>query len=140
MLHDPTSDRPCGGARPSVARRIAMKAARSRNNPALRHCGFSLAALLLIAGGMDIVSTNIAIAAGYTEGNPIVGSLQTTLGSLWAVPKIALPIAAAYLVLWLPSRRMIRCARLVVAGYALIMVNNLWIAVPEVSAYVEWLT
>ncbi len=137
MLHDPTSNRPCGGARQSLTGRIASRAARSRDNAALRHCGFALAALLLIAGGLDTVSTNVALAAGYAEGNPIVGALQSTLGPMWVLPKIALHLAAAYLVLWLPSRRMIRCARLVVAGYALIVVNNVWIAIPEVSAYFE---
>ena len=137
MARRPTTDAQGERARSGRARRIASKAARSRNCAALRHTGFALAAMLLIAGGMDTVSTNVALAAGYAEGNPIVGSLQTTLGSWWALPKIALHLAAAYLVLWQPSRRMIRCARLVVAGYALIVFNNLWNAIPEVLAYVE---
>ncbi len=118
-------------------RRLVAKAARARDCAALKHTGFALAAMLLIAGGMDAVSTNVALAGGFAEGNPVIDSLQKTLGSLWVLPKVALHLAAAYLLLWLPSRRMIRCARLVVAGYALILFNNLWIAIPEFSAYVE---
>ncbi len=137
MSDQPTADRARGPTRPSLAHRIALKAERSRDCAALRHTGFALAALLLIAGGMDTASTNVALAAGFVEGNPFVGSMQTTFGSLWIMPKIALHLATAYLVLWLPSRRMIRCARLVVAGYAVIVFNNLWIAIPEFSAYVE---
>ena len=137
MAYRPTLDRRQDRPRPNLARRILAKAARSRDCAPLRHTGFALAAMLLIAGGMDAVSTNVALAGGFTEANPVMDSLQTTMGSWWVVPKIALHLAAAYLLLWLPSRRMIRCARLVVAGYVLILFNNLWIAIPDVSAYVE---
>ncbi len=137
MAHRPTTDEQDDRAILRLMRLIGSKAARSRNCASLRHTGFALAALLLIAGGMDAVSTNVALTGGYVEGNPIVGSLQTSLGLWWVLPKIVLHLVAAYFLLWLPSRRMIRCARLVVAGYVLIVFNNLWIAIPEVSAYVE---
>ena len=139
MAHAAHTDGRNDRTRPGLARRIAARAARAREYAPLRHTGFVLAAILLIAGGLDAVSTNLALAGGFTEGNPVVGSLQTTLGSWWILPKIALHLAAAYLLLWLPSRRMIRCARVVAAGYVLILFNNLWIAIPNLSVYVEGL-
>ena len=139
MAHAADTHEPNDRPRPSLARRIAAKAARSRGCATLRHTGFVLAFMLLIAGGMDVVSTNVALAGGFAEGNPVMGSLQTTLGSWWVLPKIALHLAAAYWLLWLPSRRMIRCARIVAAGYVLILFNNLWIAIPALSAYVQQL-
>ncbi len=51
------------------AKRIAL---RSRNNERLMHWGRVLAAALVIIGGLDIVSTNAALAAGQIEANPLV--------------------------------------------------------------------
>ena len=60
-----------------LAKRISL---RSRNNVRLRYWGRVLAAVFVVIGGLDIISTNAALAAGHFEGNPLVRSLQADMG------------------------------------------------------------
>ena len=108
-----------------LAKRIAL---RSRNNERLMHWGRVLAAALVIIGGLDIVSTNVALAAGQIEGNPLVRSLQADMGSWWSLPKMAFHLVLAYLVLWIPSKRMLATGALVSAAYVLLVANNFYLA------------
>ncbi len=107
------------------AKRIAL---RSRANKRLKRWGRVLAAVILILGGFDLISTDAALTAGQIEGNPLVGSIQAELGSLWALPKIAFHLALACLVLWIPSKRMLFIGAVVSAGYVLLVANNLYLA------------
>ena len=61
-----------------LAKRISL---RSRNNVRLRYWGRVLAAVFVVIGGMDSISTNAALAAGHFEGNPLVRSLRDDMGS-----------------------------------------------------------
>ena len=90
--------------------------------------GRTLAAMLVIVAGIDIVSTSAALANGGIEGNPVALAMQEHLGASWAVPKVLIHLFFALFILWLPSTRMLRCAGLVVVGYLLVAVNNLQIA------------
>ncbi len=105
-----------------LARRIACK---SRNNQRLRRWGRVLALAMVIVGGLDLVSTNAALAAGQLEGNPFLRSIQLDLGSWWSLPKMAFHLALAYLVLWIPSKRMLATGAVVSAVYVLLIANNL---------------
>ncbi len=107
------------------AKRIARK---SRNNERLMHWGRVLAAVLVIIGGLDIVSTNAALAAGQFEGNPLIRWLQADMGSWWSLPKMALHLVLAYLVLWIPSKRMLAIGAVVSAAYILLIANNFYLA------------
>jgi hypothetical protein len=51
-----------------LARRIAYN---SRNNERLRSWGRILALSIVVMGGLDLVSTNAALASGQLEGNPL---------------------------------------------------------------------
>ena len=107
------------------AKRIAH---RSRNDLRLRCWGRVLAAVFVIIGGLDLVSTNAALAAGHFEGNPLVRSLQADMGSWWSLPKMAFHLLLAYLILWIPSKRMLVTGSLVSAAYVLLLVNNFYLA------------
>jgi hypothetical protein len=87
-----------------LARRIAYK---SRNNQRLKSWGRILALMVVVMGGLDLVSTNAALASGHLEGNPLLRSMQVDLGFWWSLPKMAFHLALAYLVLWIPSKRML---------------------------------
>jgi len=78
----------------------------------------------VVVAVIDVVSTNAALAAGHVEGNPLIRELQASLGSWWPVPKIAFHLALGLLILWLPSRKMMSMAGLVVVGYVAIIINN----------------
>ncbi len=108
-----------------LAKRISL---RSRNNMRLRYWGRVLAAVFVVIGGLDIISTNAALAAGHFEGNPLVRSLQADMGSWWSLPKMAFHLLLAYLILWIPSKRMLATGSLVSAAYLLLLVNNFYFA------------
>ncbi len=108
-----------------VARRISL---RSRDNMRLRYWGRVLATVFVIIGGLDVVSTNAALAAGHIEGNPLIRSLQADMGSWWSLPKMALHLFLAYLILWIPSKRMLTTGSLVSAAYVLLLINNFYLA------------
>ncbi len=107
------------------AKRIAL---RSRADKRLKRAGRVLATVILILGGLDVISTNAALATGQIEGNPLIRSLQAEMGIWWSIPKIAFHLALACLVLWIPSKRMLVVGAVVSAAYALLVANNLYLA------------
>ena len=109
----------------NLARRIART---SRHDHRLRRWGRVLAFTMVIVGGLDLVSTNVALAAGQIEGNPLLRSMQLDLGSWWSLPKMAFHLALAYLVLWIPSKRMLATGAVVSVAYVLLVANNLYLA------------
>ena len=113
----------------NLAKRISR---RSRNDLRLRYWGRVLAAVFVVIGGLDLVSTNAALAAGHFEGNPLVRSLQADMGSWWSLPKMAFHLLLAYLILWIPSKRMLATGSLVSAAYLFLLVNNFyWAGWPQ---------
>ena len=113
----------------NLAKRISR---RSRNDLRLRYWGRVLAAVFVVIGGLDLVSTNAALAAGHFEGNPLVRSLQADMGSWWSLPKMGFHLLLAYLILWIPSKRMLATGSLVSAAYLFLLVNNFyWAGWPQ---------
>ncbi len=108
-----------------LAKSIAVK---SRNNHRLSRWGRVLALAMVIVGGLDLVSTNAALAAGQVEGNPLLRTMKLDLGSWWALPNLAFHLALAYLVLWIPSKRMLATGAVVSVAYVLLVANNLYLA------------
>jgi hypothetical protein len=108
----------------ALAKRIA---ARARSDWQLVRRARLLALIFVVAGSLDIVSTNAALAAGHIEGNPLIGGLQDSLGAWWALPKYLFHVALAGLILWIPSRRMLKTAVAVNLAYFAIVLNNFYI-------------
>ncbi len=108
-----------------LARRIAFT---SRNNHRLQGLGRILAFAMVVVGGLDLVSTNVALAAGQIEANPLMHSIQLDLGLWWSLPKMAFHLALAYLVLWIPSKRMLATGAVVSVVYVMLVANNLYLA------------
>lgn len=108
-----------------LAKRIACA---SRKNHRLRRWGRVLALTMVIVGGLDLVSTNAALATGQFEGNPLLRSMQSDMGFWWSLPKMTFHLALAYLVLWIPSRRMLATGAVVSVVYGLLIANNFHLA------------
>ena len=70
--------------------------------------GFAAATLIVFVGVFDGISTNASLAAGNAEANGITATFQQNWGDLWFILKLIAHIAMAMVILWLPSRRMIR--------------------------------
>jgi len=112
---------------------LRRRAAESRQGPRAVGMARVLALLIVLVAGLDVVSTNMALAAGHVEGNPLIAALQASLGPWWSGPKVAFHLAIAYFVLWLPSRKMLAMSCFLVTGYALIAVNNIYWTTVAVS-------
>ena len=103
----------------------ARRAARcARSNEHLVRWGRVLALFLLILGGMDAASTNLALAAGHIESNPLMRSLQADMSFWWSFPKMGVHLVIAFLVLWFPSKRVLASGTMLSALYILLVINN----------------
>ena len=108
--------------------RLAARARDARQNRRLRRIAWFMAALLIVLGGLDVVSTSAALAAGNEEANPLIVNLQANLGSWWGLPKVFIHLLFAYFVVWLPTSRMLRAATIVSLFYGFVIVSNFSLA------------
>ena len=102
--------------------------AQCRGDRVIRGTALLVAALLILVGILDVISTNASLAVGNAEENPLVAALMRDWGVWWFVPKVAIHVALAALVLWLPSRGMLQKASAGVMLYAVIIVSNFHVA------------
>lgn len=87
--------------------------------------GAILGALIILLGVLDVISTNLVIAAGGNELNPIVAWFMESLDTWWHVPKLALHIVAGLLVYHvLRSRLAAGCAVALIIFYVAVVHNN----------------
>lgn len=107
---------------------ISQRREQSRQDQRLVLTARVLAALIVLVGILDVVSTNAALAAGYMESNVLIAAIQATWGIWWFVPKLAVHGALAAFVLWLPSKRMIWNARAGIMIYAVVIAANMHVA------------
>lgn len=105
------------------AQRIA---AASRNDSWLVRWGRVMAVVIMIIGGLDLVSTNVALAAGHFEANPMVRWFQDIMGEWWSIPKMTFHLLLASLVIWIPSKRMLATGVIVSVAYILLFANNMY--------------
>ena len=85
----------------------------------------ALAFALIIVGGIDVVGSNMALATGNIEANPLVGTVQDMFGSWWAAPKMVAHVLFAWFIIWLPPQRMIGSG--VVMFFIAIVANNFYL-------------
>ncbi len=102
-------------------RRAALCA---RSNVDLARWGRVLALFLLMLGGLDAASTNVALAAGHFESNPLMRFLQADMSFWWSFPKMGGHLAIAFLILWFPCKRVLASATMLSALYVLLVINN----------------
>ena len=91
----------------------------------IRHLGADLGVLIVLLGVLDVISTNMVIAAGGTEMNPIVSWTMEQLEHWWQMPKLAIHIVAGLLVFhWLNSRFTATLAFMLVFMYGVVVHHN----------------
>jgi hypothetical protein len=112
------------GLQEAINRRRASR----RRDSRLRLAARVVALLIVVVGVLDVVSTNASIGAGGTETNALVAALMAQLDTWWFLPKIAIHLIVAAVVLWLPSRPLLWKAQLCVAAYTLVIFTNFHIA------------
>lgn len=90
-----------------------------------RVMGAIFGVLIVLLGVLDVISTNLVLAAGGTELNPIVAWFMESLDSWWLVPKLTLHIIAGLLVYHvLRSRLAASCAVILIIFYVIVVQNN----------------
>jgi hypothetical protein len=107
---------------------VNRRRARRRRDSRLRLAARLLALMIVVAGVLDVVSTNASIAAGGVENNLFVAALMVQMGGWWFVPKLAVHLLVAAFVLWLPSYQLLRKARACVLIYTVIIATNFYMA------------
>jgi len=90
-----------------------------------RMMGAVIGILIIGLGILDVISTNLVLAAGGTELNPVVAWIMDGLDSWWPIPKMALHILAGVLAFYaLRSRLAATCAFVLVVFYMFVVQNN----------------
>jgi hypothetical protein len=92
----------------------------------LRYVGAILGVLIVVLGILDVISTNLVIAAGGVELNPIVAWIMERFDSWWHMPKLFVHIVAGLLVFYLLNNRFTATiAFLLVFLYGIVIHHNL---------------
>lgn len=90
----------------------------------MRNFSYVLAIVFVIISILDVISTNMGLAAGATEANPIMAFIQELLGIYWFIPKILLVSIAVYLIICHPSVPVLVIMTCVIAFTILIVYSN----------------
>lgn len=91
----------------------------------IRIMGAIFGVLIVALGVLDVISTNLVVAAGGIELNPIVAWLMDRLDNWWHVPKMALHVIAGLLVYHvLRSRLAASCAVILIVFYFFVVQLN----------------
>ena len=107
-----------------LGERGRQAALRARSNEHLVRWARVLALFLVILGGLDAASTNVALAVGHFESNPLMRFLQADMSFWWSFPKMGGHLAIAFLILWFPCKRVLASGTMLSALYVLLVINN----------------
>ncbi len=114
---------------------IRCEARRARSHPGRLFWARLLAAALVLVGGFDAFTTELALrTGGAIEINPVIRAAQEGLGVWWIAAKMAAHVLLAGAVLWFPNRPTLIAMSLVTLLTAAVAVNNLEIYAEIVSA------
>ncbi len=113
----------------SLWKRVNREAAKLRAMSRRTRLARVLALLFVVLGSLDVVSTNAAQAAGFTESNPVMRLMQEQMGVWWAVPKMAAHLVLASIFLWLPTRKLLAAAGVMTVLYVAMVSHNFSLAI-----------
>ncbi len=103
-------------------------AARARADVDLARTGRLVAALFVLVGVCDALSTNWALTHGAHEINGAMRWLQDSLGAFWFVPKALAHALVASMIMWSPNRILLSIMSVMTVVTALVVANNIQIA------------
>lgn len=103
-------------------------AAQNRNSPRLMAASYTIAACLITLAVLDVITTNLGLAAGAVEANRIIRWFQTNLGDWWFIPRLIGQLVPAIMILWYPHRAVLIMITPVIPLLAFYVWNNAKIA------------
>lgn len=93
---------------------------------AIRYLAAVAGLLIILLGILDVISTNLVLAAGGIEQNPIVAWTMRYLEAWWHMPKILIHVTVGFLVFhMLKTRFTAALAFLLVLFYGAVVHHNL---------------
>jgi len=84
-----------------------------------------VAILTLVAGVGDVISTNLGLAAGAVELNPVLAWFQAKMSFWWFLPKMALHGVLVAIVLWNPRPMVMMVIITIILVNSAIILQNL---------------
>ncbi|WP_018631885.1 DUF5658 family protein [Neomegalonema perideroedes] len=108
--------------------RYHILAERARSDIDLARTGRLVAAMFMLVGICDALSTNWALSHGAFEINGAMRWLQDTLGPLWFVPKAFAHALVAAMIVWSPNRLVLSIMSVMTVVTAMVVANNVQIA------------
>lgn len=103
-------------------------AATARADADLARTGQLVAAMFMLVGICDALSTNWALSHGAFEINGAMRWLQDLLGPFWFVPKACAHALVAAMIVWSPNRVVLSIMSLMTVTTALVVANNVQVA------------
>lgn len=104
-------------------------AANARADADLVRTGQLVAAMFMLVGICDALSTNWALSHGAFEVNGAMRWLQETLGPLWFVPKAMAHALVAAMIVWSPNKIVLSIMSVMTVATAMVVANNVQVAV-----------
>ncbi len=99
-------------------------AAKNRNSPRLMAASYFIATCLIVLTILDIITTNLGLAAGAVEANKIIRWFQENLGDWWFIPRLIAQIIPAMMIVWYPHRAVLLVTTPVIPILAFYVWNN----------------
>ncbi len=103
-------------------------ASKNRNSPRLKAASYFIAAILIVLAILDVITTNLGLAAGAVEINKLMRWFQKNLGDWWFVPRLLGQLIPAVMIIWYPHRAVLMVVTPVIPILAFVVWNNAKIA------------
>ena len=107
---------------------LVQQAAESRRVEHWQILALIVAILTIVVGVGDVISTNQGLAAGAVEINPLFAWLQAEMGRWWFLPKMALHLIVAAMLLWYPQPIVMSIVIPIILFNSAVIVNNFALA------------
>jgi len=99
-------------------------AERARKNVDMLQLSYTLASITMILGVLDVFSTNLGLAAGAVEQNPLILGMMGTVGVYYFIPKLLLTSVVASMIIWSPTRLTLALMALYSGWMTSVVTNN----------------
>ena len=99
-------------------------ASQNRNSPRLKAASYFIAASLISLAVLDVITTNLGLAAGAVEANKLMRWFQKNLGDWWFVPRLLAQLIPAIMIIWYPHRAVLVVIAPVIPILAFVVWNN----------------
>ena len=99
-------------------------ASKNRNSPRLKTASYLIAGSLITLAILDVITTNLGLAAGAVEANKIIRWFQKNLGEWWFIPRLVAQLVPAFMIIWYPHRAVLIVITPVIPILAYVVWNN----------------